>query len=69
MVNIYTSATVSNISKATISDIAEFHQRELQDKYFFIFLNTTYINLRRDHVHRKAVAGGGRKGITSDDHK
>lgn len=63
----YVPATVSNITKTTLADVEQFHQRKLQDKYFCIFLDATYLNLRRDHVQPEAVSFA--LGIKPDGHK
>ncbi|MBT8897502.1 transposase, partial [Lactobacillus delbrueckii subsp. bulgaricus] len=40
----YSAGTVSNISK----QVESYHQRQLSDKFFCVYLDATYIPLRRD---------------------
>ena len=63
----YVPATVSNITKSTLAAVEQFHQRKLQDKYFCIFLDATYLNLRRNQVQPEAVSIA--LGIKPDGHK
>ena len=52
----YSPATVSNITKQTASLVEEFHNRKFkQSQYVCVFLDATYIPLRRDTVEREAV--------------
>lgn len=51
----YTPATVSNISKAVESQVKEFHSRQLSDKYVVIFMDATYLNVRRDSVAKEPL--------------
>ena len=52
----YSPATVSNITKQTASLVEEFHTRKFkQSQYVCVFLDATYIPLRRDTVEREAV--------------
>lgn len=59
----YVPATVSNITKSTLAAV----EQKLQDKYFFIFLDVTYLNLRRNQVQPEAVSIP--LGIMPDGHK
>jgi transposase-like protein len=43
----YSPAQVSNISKQMIPKVEAYHQRKLSDKFFCIYLDATYIPLRR----------------------
>ena len=47
----YSPAQVSNISK----QIEAYHQRKLSDKFFCVYLDATYIPLRRETFEREAV--------------
>jgi len=51
----YSPATVSNISKQMIPQVEAYHQRKLSSKFFCIYLDATYIPLRRATVAREAV--------------
>lgn len=63
----YSPAQVSNISKQLIPKVEEYHKRKLDDKFFCVFLDATYIPLRRDTVAREAVYVA--IGIKPDGHK
>ena len=47
----YSPATISNISKATQENVAAFHERSLEANYSVLFLDGTYLPLRRGNVH------------------
>ena len=51
----YSPAQVSNISKQMIPKVEAYHQRKLSDKFFCIYLDATYIPLRRITFDREAV--------------
>ena len=51
----YSPATISNISKAVESQVKEFHNRQLSDKYVVIFMDATYLNVRRDSVAKEPL--------------
>ena len=51
----YSPATVSNISKAVENQVKEFHNRQLSDKYVVIFMDATYLNVRRDSVAKEPL--------------
>lgn len=51
----YSAGTVSNISKQVASQVESYHQRRLSDKFFCVYLDATYIPLRRDMYQREAV--------------
>ena len=59
----YSPAQVSNISK----QIEAYHQRKLSDKFFCVYLDATYIPLRRITFEREAVYIA--IGIKPNDHK
>ncbi|MFH4443192.1 IS256 family transposase, partial [Lactobacillus helveticus] len=51
----YSPAQVSNISKQMIPKVEAYHKRKLSDKFFCVYLDATYIPLRRETFERKAV--------------
>lgn len=51
----YSPATMSNISKAVASQVKEFHSRPLSDKYVVIFMDATYLSVRRDSVAKEPL--------------
>ncbi len=52
----YSPTTVSNITKQTADLVKEFHNQEFKhSQYVCVFLDATYIPLRRDTVEREAV--------------
>ena len=51
----YSAGTVSNISKQVASQVESYHQRRLSDKFFCVYLDATYIPLRRDTYQSEAV--------------
>ncbi|MBM6959127.1 IS256 family transposase [Lactobacillus gallinarum] len=51
----YSPAMVSNISKEMIPKVEAYHQRHLSDKFFCIYLDATYIPLKRVTYEREAV--------------
>lgn len=51
----YSAGTVSNISKQVASQVESYHQRRLSDKFFCVYLDATYIPLRRDTYQCEAV--------------
>lgn len=51
----YSPATVSNITKAVESQVKEFHTRQLSDKYVAVFMDATYLNVRRDSVAKEPL--------------
>ncbi|MBT8984277.1 transposase, partial [Lactobacillus delbrueckii subsp. bulgaricus] len=48
----YSAGTVSNISKQFASQVESY---QLSDKFFCVYLDATYIPLRRDTYQREAV--------------
>ena len=63
----YSAGTVSNISKQFASQVENYHQRQLSDKFFCVYLDATYIPLRRDTYQREAVYVA--VGIKPNGHK
>ena len=51
----YSPAMVSNISKEMIPKVEAYHQRHLSDKFFCVYLDATYLPLRRETFEREAV--------------
>ena len=49
----YSPATISNISKATQENVATFHERSLEANYSVLFLDGTYLPLRRGTVSKE----------------
>ena len=63
----YSPAMVSNISKEMIPKVEVYHQRHLSDKFFCVYLDATYIPLKRVTYEREAVYIA--IGIKPDGHK
>lgn len=51
----YSAGQVSNISKQMVPKIEAYHKRSLSDKFFCVYLDTTYLPLRRQTFEREAV--------------
>lgn len=52
----YSATTVSNITAAVEDQVAEYHQRQfISADYVCLFLDATYLPLRRDTVQKEAV--------------
>jgi len=51
----YSAATVSNITEAAIENIEEWQQRPLHKRYSVLYLDGTYLKLRRDDVANEVV--------------
>lgn len=51
----YTPQTISNMTKAVSEAVEEFNQRELDKRYVCIYLDATYLPLRRDTVTKEAI--------------
>lgn len=51
----YTPATVSNIAKNVADQVKAFHSRALSEKYVVIFMDATYLNIRRDSVAKEPL--------------
>lgn len=51
----YSPATVSNISMSVANQVETFHQRPLSEKYVVIFMDATYLNVRRDSVAKEPL--------------
>ena len=51
----YSPATISNISKATLENVAAFHERSLEANYSVLFFDGTYLPLRRGTVSKECI--------------
>lgn len=51
----YSATTVSNITEATVEDIETWQQRPLKKRYSVLYLDGTYLKLRRDDVANEVV--------------
>lgn len=51
----YSPTTISNMTKALASQVDEFHNRRLQKKYAIIYLDATFIPVRRDTSSKEAL--------------
>ena len=63
----YSPTTISNISKATQENVAAFHERSLEANYSVLFLDGTYLPLRRGTVSKECIHIA--LGITPDGQK
>lgn len=51
----YTPQTISNMTKAVSETVAAFNNRTLYNRYVCVYLDATYIAVRRDTVSKEAV--------------
>lgn len=51
----YTPAQISIISKDMIPKVQAYHKRKLSNKFFCVYLDATYVPLKRDTYQREAV--------------
>ena len=63
----YSPQTISNISQAMEEQVRAFHERPVEAHYKVIFLDATWLNVRRDSVSKEAVHFI--VGITPEGHK
>ena len=63
----YSPATVSNITAQVQDMVEKFHARPLEEKYAVLFMDSTFLNMRRDTVASEALHVI--LGITPDGHK
>jgi len=63
----YTKQTVSNITAAVVGDIQAFNRRGLSKRYAVIYLDATYLPVRRDTVTKEALYFA--LGITPEGYK
>lgn len=65
--NHYSPATVSNITKLTQENVKAFHERKLKELYSVVYLDGTYLPLRRDTVSKECIHIA--LGITHEGYK
>ena len=63
----YSKQTISNLSQLVAEDVKAFHERKLENRYVCIYLDATYIPIRRQTVEKEAVYIA--VGITEDGTK
>ncbi|MCA2389327.1 MULTISPECIES: IS256 family transposase [Lactococcus] len=63
----YSPTTVSNITKVTQENVIAFHERSLQTNYSILYLDGTYLSLRRGTVSKECVHIA--LGITPEGYK
>lgn len=63
----YRPQTISNMSQALEEQVYTFHHRRVQPHYCVLFLDVTWLNLRRDSVSKEVVHF--LVGITPEGHK
>ncbi|MFC3039610.1 transposase, partial [Virgibacillus xinjiangensis] len=51
----YSATTISNITEVVMEEIEDWQQRELKKRYSILFLDGTYIKLRRQDVASEVV--------------
>lgn len=51
----YTPQTISTITKAVTEQVQAFHERTLHSQYVCVYLDATYLPLRRDTVAKEAI--------------
>ncbi|MFP7171966.1 IS256 family transposase [Terribacillus halophilus] len=51
----YTPQTISNMTKAMEEEVDAFRQRKLSDRYVCVYLDATFLPVKRDTVSREAV--------------
>ncbi|MFA5066677.1 MAG: IS256 family transposase [Candidatus Izemoplasmatales bacterium] len=51
----YSRGTISNITEKIVADVEAFRKRSLSGEYAVIYLDATYVPLRRDTVRKEAV--------------
>lgn len=53
--NSYSAATISNITEVVIEEMEKWHQRPLEKRYSVLYLDGTYVKLRRGDVESEVV--------------
>ena len=48
-------STISSITDAVVEDVKSFSVRRLPKRLFALFLDSTYVPLRRDSVQKEAI--------------
>lgn len=51
----YSPATMSNITKSVEEQVKQFHSRALSDQYVVVYMDATYLSVRRDSVTKEAL--------------
>lgn len=51
----YSKMTVSRITDSIIENVNEFKNSQLEDKWFALYLDATYVPIRRDSVKKEAI--------------
>ena len=51
----YSTSTISKIVDAVQADVDNFKKKPLKSDYFAIFMDSTYVPLRRDTVEKEAI--------------
>jgi len=51
----YSKGTISNITEQVIANVEAFKQKQLDSEYAVIYLDATYVPLRRDTVAKEAI--------------
>ncbi|MDY0243076.1 MAG: IS256 family transposase [Rhodospirillaceae bacterium] len=51
----YSRTTISNITERIVADVEAFRKRTLSSEYAVVYLDATYVPLRRDTVRKEAV--------------
>jgi putative transposase len=64
----YTPQTISNMTKAMQEEVDAFRQRKLSDRYVCVYLDATFLPVKRDTVSREAVyiAVGIREDVSKE---
>ncbi|CDR30211.1 Transposase and inactivated derivatives [Acholeplasma oculi] len=63
----FTSQTISNITQAVVEDLGLFNQRRLNERYAVVYLDATYLAVRRDTVTKETLYFA--IGITPEGYK
>lgn len=51
----YAKSTISNITDVVLEDVKNFKERKIKKKYFALFMDATYIPLRRNTVEKESI--------------
>src|SRR5690606_37720354 len=63
----YSATTISNITEVALEDIKQWQQRPLKKRYSVLYLDGTYIKLRRDTVAHEVIYIA--VGVTEDGYR
>lgn len=55
VIQLYSPATISNLTEIVDEQVTAFHQRQISRQYAFIYLDATYLPLRRDSVSKEPI--------------